>query len=133
VKRGGGRIIVLASMQGKHGSKNMASYSASKWGTIGLMKSAALELGKHHITVNALIPGLVDTPLTCNRARMRALVSEVKGIENPPDDPSPEKLPRHGLLTFRSGLPGSSRKISDRPRYSWHLIWRTWLPEPVMT
>src|SRR5437868_9507007 len=45
VKRGQGRIIVLASMQGKHGSKNMTSYSASKWGIIGLMKSAALELG----------------------------------------------------------------------------------------
>src|SRR5206468_3994716 len=34
----GGRIIVLSSMQGKHGSKNMSSYSASKWGIIGLMK-----------------------------------------------------------------------------------------------
>ena len=50
VKRGQGRIIVVASMQGKHGSKNMASYAASKWGIIGLMKSAALELGKYKIT-----------------------------------------------------------------------------------
>ncbi|MEG9436016.1 SDR family NAD(P)-dependent oxidoreductase [Edaphobacter sp. HDX4] len=37
----------------------MSSYSASKWGIIGLMKSAALELGPHKITVNALVPGLV--------------------------------------------------------------------------
>ena len=64
VARKHGRIIVLSSMQGKHGTKDAASYSASKWGIIGLMKSAALELGEYNITVNALIPGLVDTPLT---------------------------------------------------------------------
>ena len=84
----GGRIIVLASMQGKHGSKNMASYSASKWGIIGLMKSAALELGKDKITVNALIPGLVDTPLTHNEARWSALIGEVTANENPPKNPT---------------------------------------------
>jgi NAD(P)-dependent dehydrogenase (short-subunit alcohol dehydrogenase family) len=59
-----GRIIVLSSMQGKHGTKDASSYSASKWGILGLMKSAAIELGEHNITVNAVIPGLVDTPLT---------------------------------------------------------------------
>jgi NAD(P)-dependent dehydrogenase (short-subunit alcohol dehydrogenase family) len=87
VKRGQGRIIVLSSMQGKHGSKNMASYSASKWGIIGLMKSAALELGKYKITVNALIPGLVDTPLTHNEARWSALIGEIEATENPPKNP----------------------------------------------
>ena len=45
VARQHGRIIVLSSMQGKHGTKDGASYSASKWGILGLMKSAALELG----------------------------------------------------------------------------------------
>jgi NAD(P)-dependent dehydrogenase (short-subunit alcohol dehydrogenase family) len=84
----GGRIIVLSSMQGKHGSKNMASYSASKWGIIGLMKSAALELGKDKITVNALIPGLVDTPLTHNEARWSALIGEVTANANPPKNPT---------------------------------------------
>ena len=88
VKNGGGRIIVLSSMQGKHGSKNMASYSASKWGIIGLMKSAALELGKDKITVNALIPGLVDTPLTHNEARWSALIGEVTANDNPPKNPT---------------------------------------------
>ena len=64
IKRGGGRIIVTSSTQGRHGMKTGAAYSASKWGIIGLMKSAALELGQYGITVNALIPGLIDTPLT---------------------------------------------------------------------
>ena len=69
VARGGGRIIVTSSTQGQHGTLNGASYSASKWGIIGLMKSAALELGKHKITVNALIPGLIDTALTRHEDR----------------------------------------------------------------
>jgi NAD(P)-dependent dehydrogenase (short-subunit alcohol dehydrogenase family) len=50
VRRGGGRIIITSSTQGEHGTKNGASYSASKWGLIGLMKSAALETRqlRHH-------------------------------------------------------------------------------------
>ncbi len=64
VARKHGRIIVLSSMQGKHGTKDASSYSASKWGILGLMKSAAEELGQYNITVNAVIPGLVDTALT---------------------------------------------------------------------
>ena len=69
VQRGGGRIIVTSSTQGRHGTKTGAAYSASKWGIIGLMKSAALELGTHKITVNAVIPGLIDTKLTRHESR----------------------------------------------------------------
>lgn len=69
VRQGGGRIIVTSSTQGRHGTKYGAAYSASKWGIIGLMKSAALELGEHRITVNAVIPGLIDTALTRHRQR----------------------------------------------------------------
>ena len=69
VKRGGGRIIVTSSTQGRHGTLEGSAYSASKWGIIGLMKSAALELGKHKITVNAVIPGLIDTALTRHESR----------------------------------------------------------------
>ena len=69
VTRGGGRIIITSSTQGQHGTKWGSAYSASKWGLIGLMKSAALELGTHKITVNAVIPGLIDTPLTRHRER----------------------------------------------------------------
>lgn len=78
VKRGGGRIIVTSSTQGQHGTKFGASYSVTKWGIIGLMKSAALELGQYNITVNALIPGLIDTPLTRHKERY-AQVLETAG------------------------------------------------------
>jgi NAD(P)-dependent dehydrogenase (short-subunit alcohol dehydrogenase family) len=84
-----GRIIVLSSMQGKHGTKDASSYSASKWGILGLMKSAAMELGQYHITVNAVIPGLVDTALTRYPKRYSESIGETR--PNPPDNPSPQE------------------------------------------
>ncbi|MEU7714722.1 SDR family NAD(P)-dependent oxidoreductase [Micromonospora chalcea] len=54
---GGVGIVITSSTQGQHGTTNGSAYSASKWGLIGLMKSAALELGPHGVTVNAVIPG----------------------------------------------------------------------------
>ncbi|TDC33776.1 SDR family oxidoreductase [Micromonospora sp. 15K316] len=76
VRRGGGRIVVTSSTQGHHGTKFGAAYSASKWGIIGLMKSAALELGEYGITVNAVIPGLVDTALTRHQDRYAQALAE---------------------------------------------------------
>ena len=81
VKNGGGRIIVTSSTQGQHGTKYGAAYSASKWGLIGLMKSAALELGQYGITVNAVIPGLIDTPLTRHRQRYAQAIDDLNNEE----------------------------------------------------
>src|SRR5580692_431993 len=82
VKNGGGRIIVTSSTQGRHGTKYGAAYSASKWGIIGLMKSAALEFGEYKITVNAIIPGLIDTPLTRHRDRYAQAIDDLKSKES---------------------------------------------------
>ena len=76
VKRGGGRIIITSSTQGQHGTKFGSAYSASKWGLIGLMKSAALEFGPHKITVNAVIPGLIDTALTRHEDRYAQIIED---------------------------------------------------------
>ncbi|MBY4673924.1 SDR family oxidoreductase [Burkholderia multivorans] len=81
VTNGGGRIIVTSSTQGRHGTKYGAAYSASKWGIIGLMKSAALELGQYGITVNAVIPGLIDTPLTRHRQRYAQAIDDLGNAE----------------------------------------------------
>ena len=89
VTRNYGRFILLSSMQGKHGTKDASSYSASKWGILGLMKSAAIELGKHKITVNALIPGLVDTALTRYDVRFHESMGETEA--NPPEHPTPKQ------------------------------------------
>jgi NAD(P)-dependent dehydrogenase (short-subunit alcohol dehydrogenase family) len=84
VARKKGRFILLSSMQGKHGTKDASSYSASKWGILGLMKSAAMELGEHNITVNALIPGLVDTGLTRYEKRLAESMGEQgQKVEHP--------------------------------------------------
>ncbi|MFF2653736.1 SDR family NAD(P)-dependent oxidoreductase [Streptomyces sp. NPDC058045] len=74
VERGGGRIIVTSSTQGQHGTLDGSGYSASKWGLIGLMKSAALELGRYGITVNAVIPGLINTALTRHEDRYAQII-----------------------------------------------------------
>jgi NAD(P)-dependent dehydrogenase (short-subunit alcohol dehydrogenase family) len=89
VPRRHGRIIVLSSMQGKHGTKDAAGYSASKWGILGLMKSAALELGEYDITVNAVIPGLVDTELTRYEKRLTESMAETG--QKPPAHPTPQQ------------------------------------------
>ena len=98
VARGGGRIIVTSSTQGQHGTKNGSAYSASKWGIIGLMKSAALELGEHAITVNALIPGLIDTPLTQHEDRY-AQALQTAGKQPSGDVAKDKEAARAGLAT----------------------------------
>src|SRR5512146_2499305 len=59
-----GRIISIASIAGKVGGKYISAYTASKHGVIGLMRALAVELNPHNITVNAICPGYVDTPMT---------------------------------------------------------------------
>ena len=58
-----GRIINIASINGKRGDAGKAAYCSAKHGVIGLTRTAALETAKDGITVNAVCPGLVMTPL----------------------------------------------------------------------
>lgn len=105
VKQGwGGRILFIASMQGRYGTKNGAAYSASKWGIIGLMKSAALELGKYKITVNTVEPGLIDTAMTRNDKRWSMAVGETMTGE-PPEHPTEEETIRARLPKTPLGVP----------------------------
>jgi 3-oxoacyl-[acyl-carrier protein] reductase len=57
-----GRIINMASVAGMTGTPTHCHYSAAKGGLIGLTKALARELAAHNITVNAVAPGLTDTP-----------------------------------------------------------------------
>jgi 3-hydroxybutyrate dehydrogenase len=66
-KQGYGRIINMASINGLVGFAGKAAYNSAKHGVIGLTKVAALEGAAHGITVNALCPGYVDTPLVQNQ------------------------------------------------------------------
>jgi NAD(P)-dependent dehydrogenase (short-subunit alcohol dehydrogenase family) len=63
LRRPGGRIVLVTSVQARAGSAASGAYAATKWGMTGLMKSLAQELGPEGITVNAVAPTAVDTPM----------------------------------------------------------------------
>lgn len=61
--RGGGRMIAVASTAGLKGYPYVSQYCAAKHGVVGLTRALALELGAKKITVNAICPGFIETPL----------------------------------------------------------------------
>jgi len=63
-KAGGGAIVNTASIAGLIADPGMAPYVAAKHGVIGLTKAAAVDHAKDGVRVNALAPGLVETPMT---------------------------------------------------------------------
>ncbi len=74
-----GRVVNISSIIGIRGNIGQANYSASKAGIIGLTKSAAREVGRYGITVNAVAPGFIDTAMTrrLNKEAVDAIVSQV--------------------------------------------------------
>jgi 3-oxoacyl-[acyl-carrier protein] reductase len=58
-----GKIVTIASIMGILGSPTMAHYSAAKAGIIGFTRGLATELGSYNINVNAIGPGIIDTPI----------------------------------------------------------------------
>lgn len=79
-RQGWGRIINISSINGLIGFAGKAAYNSAKHGVIGLTKVAALEGAQHGITVNALCPGYVDTPL------VRGQIADLAKTRNIPED-----------------------------------------------
>lgn len=103
-ERGGGRIVLIGSINGSRGKRGTSSYSASKAGLIGLAKTVSRETGRFGILVNVVEPGWVKTPMTealpaalREAARSETLTGEL--VE--PDDVA-------ALVTFLCG-PGGRR------------------------
>jgi SDR family mycofactocin-dependent oxidoreductase len=78
IERRSGRIVVIASIGGRAGFTNTAHYTSSKWGTIGLMKCAAAEAAPYGITVNAVCPTTVNTPMILNERNFRHFAPELE-------------------------------------------------------
>ena len=95
-----GRIINIASINGLIGFANKAAYNSAKHGVIGLTKVAALESAPFGVTVNALCPGYVDTPL------VRGQLEDLSKTRNVPLDDVLEEViyplvPQHRLLDVK--------------------------------
>jgi 3-oxoacyl-[acyl-carrier protein] reductase len=64
VASGRGRLIFTASIMARHTDNGLVAYSASKAGVVGMMRTFALELGRHAVTANAILPGAIATGMT---------------------------------------------------------------------
>jgi 3-hydroxybutyrate dehydrogenase len=93
-----GRVLNVASINGLVGFAGKAAYNSAKHGLIGLTRVAALEGAPHGITVNALCPGYVDTPLVRNQLADLAATRGVP-LENVLEEVIYPLVPLRRLLT----------------------------------
>lgn len=94
-RRGYGRIVTISSMLGRSAARGQAAYCASKWGVIGMSKSAAMELAPQGVTVNVVAPGNIDTPMVRNQ-RLYDIVRP--DLDNPSwDDVAPVLQQNHAV------------------------------------
>jgi len=98
----GGRIVNLSSISGRSGRPDQAHYAAAKCAVISLTQSAALAFASQGITVNAICPGVVETPMTSGIHQIRA---GVLGI-------TPEESLARMIAKIPLGYPAKSDDIA---------------------
>ena len=84
-----GKIINMSSISGKVGNLGQTNYSAAKAGLVGYTKAAARELARYNVNVNAIQPGVIDTPMmrAIPEDQLRARIAEIPlGRMGTPDD-----------------------------------------------
>jgi SDR family mycofactocin-dependent oxidoreductase len=92
IERRYGRIIATSSMAGRMGNPNLSHYVAAKWGIIGMVKTLAMELASRGVTVNAVCPAAVDTPMLQNPAMYSLFCPD---LESPTRD---DVVPRYQAM-----------------------------------
>jgi NAD(P)-dependent dehydrogenase (short-subunit alcohol dehydrogenase family) len=88
-EQGGGKIINMSSFVGEAGNIGQANYSAAKAGLLGFTKTAAQELARYGITVNAICPGFIETDMVASipdEARNKLLKTVPLGRFGKPDE-----------------------------------------------
>ena len=93
IARGGGSIICTSSTAARVGHKRNAGYGPSKAGVLGLVRVAAVEYAEHNVRVNAILPGIIATPLGLQDPWLRAATLEERMATLVRSQP----LPRAGL------------------------------------
>jgi NAD(P)-dependent dehydrogenase (short-subunit alcohol dehydrogenase family) len=89
LRREGGSIVLISSINGERGKFGQANYAASKAGLIGLARSAAREMGRFGVRVNVVAPGFIETPMTAalgDDVRSKAVDETALGRVGRPDD-----------------------------------------------
>lgn len=114
-QQGFGRVINMASINGVIGFAGKAAYNSAKHGVIGLTKVAALEGAEHGITVNALCPGYVDTPLVRNQLKDLSITRNVS-LERVIDDVLLTLVPQKRLLEVSEIADYAAFLASDKAR-----------------
>jgi len=74
---GGGSLVVTGSLAAVSGQARGEHYAASKGGVISMMKALAVELARHGVRANAIVPGWIDTPMTERTLRWDKFVDKV--------------------------------------------------------
>jgi 3-oxoacyl-[acyl-carrier protein] reductase len=109
IRRQGGRIIVVSSTAGQRGEAFHSHYGASKGGVISLVKGLSTELAPHHILVNCVAPGWIDTemaaPVVKNRREYRKAISVIplRRFGRPEEVAMPILFLASSLSTFMTG------------------------------
>lgn len=99
-----GRIVFISSQAGKNGYRGMTAYVASKHAVLGVTKTMAVELAPHGITVNAICPGIIETPM---KHRERIEGGAIRGMtaeEIASEDRSQVPLGRTGTTQDVAGV-----------------------------
>lgn len=99
-----GRIIFIASQAGKNGYRGMTAYVASKHAVLGVTKSMAVELAPHGILVNAICPGIIETPMKHRERIEGGAIRGMSAEEIAAEDRSQVPLGRTGTPSDVAGV-----------------------------